>query len=114
MTPALPGCSHDEPMDPRKELKDLIAQAREYLRYYNELGLTHIGELSAPASTITPATQFIPEPTSTMPTKQDNQTEPSLFGEPPLFGGTASPTAETQHANETLEDIRRDLGDCQR
>jgi len=101
-------------MDPREELKDLIAQAIEHLRYYNELGLTHIGELSPPASTIIPAPQFIPEPTITMPTKQDNQTESSLFGEPSLFGETASLAAEPQTANETLEDIRRDLGDCQR
>src|SRR5215813_4441223 len=101
-------------MDPREELKDLIAQAIEHLRYYNELGLTHIGELSPPASTIILAPQFIPEPTITMPTKQDNQTESSLFGEPSLFGETASPVTETQHASETLEDIRRDLGECQR
>jgi uracil-DNA glycosylase family 4 len=109
-------------MDPREELEDLIAQAIEHLRYYNELGLTHIGELSPPASTIIPSPQFIPEPTITMPTNKDNQTEPSLFGkpslfgegEPSLFGETASPAPETQSANETLEDIRRDLGDCQR
>src|SRR5215813_3853724 len=101
-------------MDPREELKDLIAQAREYLRYYSELGLTHIGELSAPAPTSRLTTQLTPETTITMPINKDNETELSLFGEPSLFGNTASPAAETQYANETLEDIRRDLGECQR
>jgi uracil-DNA glycosylase family 4 len=91
-------------MNPREELKDLIAQAKERLRYYSELGLTQIGE----TSTINPPRQIVPIPTITMPTKLENLTEPSLFGE------IASPTAVTQSANETLEDIRRDLGDCQR
>jgi uracil-DNA glycosylase family 4 len=101
-------------MDPQEELKDLIAQAREYLRYYSELGLTHIGEISAPSSTSDQATQFFPIHTITMQPKQDNETELSLFGEPSLFATSASPSIQTQYANETLEDIRRDLGDCQR
>jgi uracil-DNA glycosylase len=112
-------------MNPREELRELIVQATEHLRYYSELGLTHIGEISVPAAPepkrreppaqaiITPP-QFVPKPTITMPTKQENALESSLFGEPPLFGETASPSAETQYATETLEDIRRDLGDCQR
>jgi hypothetical protein len=33
-------------MNPREELRELIAQAKEHLRYYGELGLTHIGETS--------------------------------------------------------------------
>jgi uracil-DNA glycosylase len=91
-------------MNPREELRELIAQAREHLRYYSELGLTHIGE----TPTINPPPQFAPTPTITMPTKQENAAELSLFGE------TISPTADIQYANETLEDIRRDLGDCHR
>ena len=39
-------------MDPREELRELIAQAREHLRYYSELGLTQIGEGSAPAAPV--------------------------------------------------------------
>jgi DNA polymerase len=112
-------------MNPREELRELIGQATEHLRYYSELGLTHIGEISAPATPepkrqeppapaiITPP-RFVPEPTITMPTKQENVLDSSIFGEPALFGETASRSAETQYANETLEDIRRDLGDCQR
>jgi DNA polymerase len=96
-------------MNPREELRDLIVQATEHLRYYSELGLTHIGEISSPAApeTITPP-EFVPEPTITMPTKQENALELSLFGE------TTAPPAEAQYPNETLEDIRGDLGDCRR
>jgi len=132
-------------MNPREELRELIAQAKEHLRYYGELGLTHIGETSAPAApepkveglaavtsapttsaatepkrpeplapTIIPLPQFTPKPTITMPTKQENSAVASLFGEPPLFGEAAPSLTETLHADETVEDIRRDLGDCRR
>ncbi|MGH9753993.1 MAG: uracil-DNA glycosylase [Blastocatellia bacterium] len=97
-------------MNPREDIRDLIAQAREHLRYYSELGLTHIGEIS----TIIQPPQLVPKSTIIMPTKQENGTEALLFGESSLFGETASPATETPYANETLEDIRRDLGDCQR
>lgn len=49
-----------------------------------------------------------------MPTKQENAAESSLFGEPALFGETASPSTATLGAGETLEDIRLELGDCRR
>ncbi|MGH9834474.1 MAG: uracil-DNA glycosylase [Blastocatellia bacterium] len=130
-------------MDPREELNALIVQAREHLRYFSELGLTSIGERSKPAAAVLsgsenriaepsppialaqmeqetpdPAViappQFLPQPTTTMPTKKETPTEPSLFSEPSLFGETSAPAVEEQRADETLEDIRRDLGDCQR
>jgi DNA polymerase len=91
-------------MNPQEEIGDLIAQAREHLRYYSELGLTHIEEIS----TILPSAQLVPKPTITMPNKPENVTLVSLFGE------TAPTSAETPYANETLEDIRADLGDCRR
>jgi DNA polymerase len=130
-------------MDPQEELHELIVQAREHLRYFSELGLTSIGERSkpgaavparteswvaepatpiAPAKTeqekptspVIPPPQFLPKPTTTMPTKKETPAEPSLFSEPSLFGEISSPAVEEQHASETLEDIRRDLGECQR
>ena len=132
-------------MNTREELSILIAQAKEHLRYYGELGLTHIGETSAPAApepkvevlaavssapttyappepkrpeplapTIIPLPQGAPKPTITMPTKQENSAVDSRFGEPSLFGDAAPSLSETLHADETLEDIRRDLGDCRR
>jgi DNA polymerase len=112
-------------MNPLEELRELIAQAKEHLRYYGELGLTHTGETSTPAApepkrpeplapTIIPLPQGAPGPTITMPTKQENPDAISLFGEPSLFGETAPSLTETLQADETLEDIRRDLGDCRR
>src|SRR5215813_11339209 len=132
-------------MNSLEELRELIAQAKEHLRYYDELGLTHIGETSAPAApeskvearaavasapttsaaperkrpeplapTIIPLPQGAPEQTITMPTKQENPAVISLFGEPSLFGEAAPSLTETLRADETLEDIRRDLGDCRR
>jgi uracil-DNA glycosylase len=106
-------------MNPREELIELIAQAKEHLRYYGELGLTHIGDTSVPAASepnprepaapaIIHPPQFVPKPTTTMPTKQENSNAASLFGE------FAPGSAKTQYADETLEDIRRDLGDCKR
>jgi uracil-DNA glycosylase family 4 len=127
-------------MDPREELKDLIAQAKEHLRYFGELGLTHIGESSTPAapqvsstsnaeihsagpvtsskieperqeplvSPTIPQPEFIPKPTITMAVKKQDTTEPTLFG------AQASPAMGAQPVDETLEDIRRDLGDCRR
>jgi DNA polymerase len=132
-------------MNPREELRELIAQAKEHLRYYGELGLTHVGETSVPAApepkveglaavasaptmsvapepkrpeplapTIIPLPQGATKPTITMPTKQENSAAASLFGEPSLFGEAAPSLTETLHSGESLEDIRRDLGDCRR
>jgi uracil-DNA glycosylase len=112
-------------MNPLEELRELIAQAKEHLRYYGELGLAHIGDTSTPAApepkrpeplapTIIPLPQGAPGPTITMPTKQENPAAISLFGEPSLFGEAAPSLTETLQAGETLEDIRRDLGDCRR
>lgn len=137
-------------MDARAELREIIRQATEHLRYCSELGLTHIGEEFQPisdrmrvvpeeellmtrldqavaqlASTEeSPAPSFqasteeaaivfspsisLPQPVSTMTTKKEAPATPSLFGEPETTQPEAPPT------NETLEDIRRDLGECQR
>jgi DNA polymerase len=120
---------------PQEELRELIAQATAHLRYYRELGLTEIGEetrpeqsaappspdnasqpasVAAPVKTETPEpivispAQFVPKPSSDMPKKTE---APPLFEAPALFGESAP---ESQAVKETLEDIRADLGDCQR
>ena len=64
-------------MDAQEELRDLLHQAREYLLYYRELGLTHIGEecapsaageegqaqvIESPATTLAAAEQIAPPP----------------------------------------------------
>ena len=131
-------------MNPQEELRELIGQAAEHLRYYREMGLTHIGEQMPPAQTeteapgevavqaavaqsnekptaasSTPAIEnpasvnvaSIPEPVKTMPRKPSEPPASSLFGDE-LLTGNAAP--EEKYAGETLEDIRADLGECQR
>jgi DNA polymerase len=93
-------------MNPREELAELIRQAKEHLLYCRELGLTTIGEENGPAMQGEPAQP----PTQTMPEnkKISESASPSLFGE------TSAATLEEQFAGETIEEIRRDLGDCKR
>jgi len=136
-------------MDAQEELRDLLHQAKEYLLYYRELGLTHIGEEHAPsaavevqqaqviespaatlatpeqiapppaapepdppAPTIIKPPQFLPKQETKMPKTTETPATMSLFGEPAGSQPEAQP--EAQQVNETLEDIRRDLGECQR
>ncbi|MGH9803479.1 MAG: hypothetical protein ACRD82_24200, partial [Blastocatellia bacterium] len=107
-------------MDAREELRELIHQAKEHLLYYRDLGLTNIGEAEKPAAAeslaiaseekavsvppLEPA--IITSPAITQPEimKKEPATT-SLFGEESIQPATVI---------ETLEDIRRDLGDCQR
>ncbi len=95
-------------MDPREELTELIREAKEHLLYYRELGLTHIGEEIEPAAQGESAPP--PQPTLTMTTKKEKPAPAA----PSLFGEISAPAPEEQHANETIEDIRRHLGDCKR
>jgi len=127
-------------MDACDELLELITQAKEHLRYYQELGLTHVGAaeekppvklspvveqavISAlPPAAVTLASSNAPsietvapppaeavETTPAMNTKD----QPELLS---LFDAPAAPAASAAAptANKTLEDIRRDLGECQR
>jgi DNA polymerase len=117
-------------MTPNEELQELMAQAAEHLRYFRELGITHlekadlpaIAHLSQPAETVSPARE---KPVSSLPDKPANASamprpEPVVDTVMPrqassdksLFGTDAP--AESPYARETLEDIRLDLGDCQR
>jgi uracil-DNA glycosylase len=85
----------------KKELSELIGQAREHLLYYSELGITHIGEENRSEQT-----QINP----TIMTKRDEGITPELS----LFGEVSAPSLELKQIDETLEDIQRDLGDCRR
>ncbi|HKX29324.1 MAG TPA: uracil-DNA glycosylase [Blastocatellia bacterium] len=91
-------------MDSREELGELLRQAREHLLYYREMGLTHIGEK------VEPRTEELPIAVETMPVKK----EPSPSAVPSLFGEDEAPSPESPAVNETLEDIRLDLGECHR
>lgn len=120
-------------MDARDELRELIHQAKEHLLYYRDLGLTHIGEAERPQLAESLSNRIEPSAIVSAPTKPKPVIveAPSIVAPPPiisqpeismkkesvpamgsLFEGdqSALPTS----ANETLEDIRRDLGDCKR
>lgn len=139
-------------MDAREEFLELVRQAKEHLRYYQELGITEMGdverlpafaavaatktappvqvavktpapipqaELTPPKSPVPtlPTLMAVPEPPlltlplttqEAMPKSEDT---PLLFGE---LEPAPSVTATVTPVNETLEDIRREMGDCQR
>ncbi len=99
------------------EFCELIQQTKAHAEYYQLLGITHIGS-RAPveaevktAPVIQPPNPIAPLITvATITTNSPMPTEPSisLFDEPP-----AAPNAN-ETSIETLDDIRRDLGECQR
>ncbi|MCI0336739.1 MAG: uracil-DNA glycosylase [Acidobacteria bacterium] len=97
-------------MDPREELSELIKRAKEYLLYYRELGLSSIGEKTEPVLTLTPPSLFISKPATTMTTKKEKPAPQATS----LFGELSPPLLEDHDINETIEDIRHDLGDCRR
>jgi DNA polymerase len=107
-------------MTPQEEFQSLLEQATEHLRYFRELGLTHFGESLAAETETQAVTQLVASPVvakaelaplpkpSTMPDKKPAADSASLFGE-------AAPTVpELQFADDSLDKIRADLGDCQR
>ncbi len=107
-------------MDARDELRELIHQAKEHLLYYRDLGLTNIGEAVRPAMA-----ESLPV-RAEQPAVIASTSEPEPVVEPPVIHQpeiqmkkTPAPAIEalfeTDSAiKETLEDIRRDLGDCRR
>jgi uracil-DNA glycosylase len=79
------------------ELAELMRQAREHLIYYSELGITDIGEIKKS------------DPAEIMMKKDEGANlELSLFGE------VSAPSLEVGRSEETLEDIRQEMGDCRR
>jgi uracil-DNA glycosylase family 4 len=117
-------------MDPHAEFLWLIEQTTEHLRYYRELGITHIGgapvEVTAPASAVAPAVAPTSVPPHSSPTPGAAEKQVELMAktpgkkaepaaaEPSLFGDLTAPPVEAQHADETLADIRAEMGDCRR
>jgi DNA polymerase len=106
-------------MTAQDELRELIQQAKAHAEYFQMLGVTHIGS-SAPiealaetkATLVTESIQAEPKPVAPpapavvipKPAMPANDSF-SLFDEVP---------ASAPAATETLEDIRAELGDCQR
>src|SRR5262249_39544522 len=67
-----------------------------------------------PASTPIGPSHRLPTPTPAMSTKKETPSLSSLFDAPSLFDDSAPQTSESQSAHETLDEIRADLGECQR
>ncbi|MFN0109305.1 MAG: uracil-DNA glycosylase family protein [Blastocatellia bacterium] len=108
-------------VDTRDELRDLIHQAKEHLLYYRDLGLTNIGEAARPAlAESLPIRVEQPMAVVSTPEPESVVIEPPIIpqSETPMKKTPAPPIAllesESATVTETLEDIRRDLGDCQR
>jgi DNA polymerase len=107
-------------MTPQEEFQSLLQQATEHLRYFRELGLTHFGESLAaqipaqrePSVAAKSATVALPK-SSLMPDEKPAPESASLFSDA-LFGETAPTLPELQFADDSLDKIRADLGDCQR
>ncbi len=78
-------------METRAELAELVAQVAEHLRYRRELGAESIGER--------PRAEVASPPLNM-------QDKPAAVA--------ATLTSTRLESTETLDDIRRDLGDCQR
>lgn len=103
-------------MDARDELRELIHQAKEHLLYFRDLGLTNIGEAAQPAMA-DPLPVRSEQPVAVKPVIAE---PPPLIHQPETtMKKTPAPAialfeTESATASETLEDIRRDLGDCQR
>src|SRR5438132_563556 len=110
-------------MDERAELNALIQQAAEHLRYYRELGLTHIGSspVEADPSASIPSVELVSAPSLSPPTekavekqgefmaKSKDKKAETAPAEISLFGELAAPPVEEQYGNETLDDIRAEM-----
>ena len=120
-------------MDAHDELRELIHQAKEHLQYYRDLGLTNIGEAERPQLVNVLPVRLEQVVAVSLPEEIEPPiVEVPLIVEPPtiihqpeilmkkepvppvasLFGDGEAVQAAI--VNETLEDIRRDLGDCKR
>jgi DNA polymerase len=113
------------------ELLELLKDSHEYLRYFRELGVEVVeAEVSAsatPSATPTAATEVSkprgapPETTSWRPSltaRPCPEPPAALFARSPIEPISrpllAEPSPQFQAANESLEDIWRDIGDCTR
>lgn len=124
-------------MDTSAELQELIQQAKEHLLYFRDLGLTNIGEETTPERmTLSPIVSEETAVAVSAPIVEPIKPEPEILTPPiaasqieilqpditmkkepvpavaPLFAGDDA--TESLIVTETLEDIRRDLGDCKR
>ena len=104
-------------MTPQEEFQTLLQQATEHLRYYRELGITHFGEHFAPTVEAPVSLQPAPVEVSALPALPNQSIMPDqkpADEAASLFGETSPTVPELEIAGDTLDQIRADLGDCQR
>lgn len=89
-------------MDKRSEIAELAGQLAEHLRYRQELGIEYTGEDAIVPSSLLPS-----DLVSSLRVPTDTQSGISLTPAVDLFMGTNS-------QSESLDQIRKDLGECQR
>ncbi len=110
--------------DERDELRELLAQTLEYARFYRELGVSGLEQAEPRKMPRLPAAE---------PTDMPRKSAKNVSGGGPGGGGLTPPPSlpliplpgagqwvesgvemEAPPVVETLDDIRRELGDCQR
>ena len=120
--------------DQTNELSELLKQAREYVRYFGELGAETIGAEPAKSKAMTPhhpASPKVEEPreiATVLSAIRPPAAESALFARPAptparisappadsLFGELTAPGPSLPPSTETLEEVWRDIGsDCTR
>ena len=96
-------------MNDTNEFREIVSQTREYLEFYRELGLTEIGgSLLATRDEEIPVT--VSAPFIVPKIESPNMSPKKTTEASPVSEETSKPL----RANETLPDIRADIGDCTR
>lgn len=114
----------------RQAMLELVGEVRRTLQYFDHLGITHYDDIASatgaepePAVVMTevvaPTEQRLMEPItrSAGPTMVSTKKTKVSAAQASLFGESAvdeQPTESEFPPDETLEDIRADLGDCRR
>ena len=101
------------------EFRELIQQAKAHAQYYQLLGITHIGSTEVGQDDIL---SYLPKPTEIKTPLIAPSAPAVIIPKAPmpvndsisLFGEAAEASVANETPNETLDDIRRNLGECQR
>lgn len=106
------------------ELFDLLAESREYTKYFAELGIETVAlptarlsadrlETSQVASAVAPSATRPARPVFTQPSAPPARV--TTAGPPgSLFGDLAPAQPSFEQSEESMEDVWRDIGDCTR
>ena len=122
------------PEDTRNELTELLRQTREYVRYFEELGVETVASAKTTATDVqVPATfaavktaepegmprpsrkpQAIPRAPATRIAQTISQPAADSTATDTLFGELSAPKPSLPDSTESLQDVWRDIGECTR